>query len=97
MLFFIVGFFLLREPIWMSLIYGLITGGSVYQLIAWWQNDEKPEAIQEPDFIPFSKDINRALIKSKLIKPDNTKANNPTRALSLLEWLIKEDKSPPSQ
>jgi hypothetical protein len=96
-LFFILGFFLVNETIWTSIIYGLIAGGSVYYLILWWQNTEKPEAVQEPDFFPFSQDINKVLIKTKLVKPENTKAKQPKRASSILEWFLKADQDPPKK
>jgi hypothetical protein len=75
----------------------LIAGSSVYSLILGWQNTEKPEAAKEPEFIPFSKDINKVLIKTKLVKAENTKAQRSKRASSILEWFLKADKDPPQK
>ena len=96
-LLFLLGFFFLGKPVLVSILYGLIGGISAYYLTSWWKNDEKPEAAQEPNLIPFSKDINKMLVKTKIVKPENTKAKRPTQPSSILEWLIKEDKSPPSR
>jgi hypothetical protein len=93
----LMGFFFLGETVLMSVLYGLIGGVSVYYIISWWQNDEKSETEQEPDLIPFSKDLNKILVKTKIINSDNTKAKRPNQPTSILEWLIKKDKSPPSR
>ncbi|MGB3402747.1 MAG: hypothetical protein WBA77_08650 [Microcoleaceae cyanobacterium] len=93
----LIGFFFLGETVLISVLYGLIGGLSVYYIISWWQNDEKSETEQEPDLIPFSKDLNKMLVKTKIVKPENTKAERTNQPTSILEWLIKEDKSPPSR
>lgn len=93
----LIGFLFLGETVLISVLYGLIGGVSVYYIISWWQNDEKSEIEQEPDLIPFSKDLNKMLVKTKIVKPENTQAKRSNQPISLLEWLIKEDKSPPSR
>ncbi len=90
-----LGLFFTGESPWLSLIYGLIGGLSAYYILTWWQNDEKPEVAKEPIMIPFYKDINQVLIKSKLVRPSDGKGKGSKRGTSILEWMLKSDKSPP--
>ncbi len=96
-LFLTLVFFWVTPSIWVCVIYGLIGGISVNSMINWWQDDEKSEAVNESELIPFSKDLNKMLVKTKIVKPENTKAKHSTEPSSIIEWFLKADKSPPTK
>ncbi|MEB3282025.1 MAG: hypothetical protein VKK42_24205 [Lyngbya sp.] len=91
-----LAFFGLGYLLNLSIVFGVIASICGYCLGSWWQIDQLPSTPEKSPLEPLQRSVTQILVKTKLIQPDTSKTSSrrPTRAFSLLEWILRQHKTP---
>lgn len=92
-LFFSLAFMALGDSLMASLGFGVLGGYSIACLVKWWQIDEKNNAPEPSKMEVFTDNLSEMLTQSKSFQSKSKSSKTPTRATTLLGWIVKRNKS----
>ena len=89
----ILGFYLLEYSLGLSIFFGAIAGYCAYCLVMWWHIEELIAPSGNSTFQPLQDSFKGVLLKSKLIQADSQRSQRPTKPFSLVEWILRANKT----
>lgn len=92
-LFFTLAFMALGDSLMASLGFGILGGYSIASLVKWWQIDEKSNGSEPSKMELFTDNLSEMLTHSKNYQSKSKSPKTPTRATTLLGWMVKRNKN----